>query len=623
MPHAFDRILASSFFPVYRGGDPAAHRAACDAHAAGLARIGTTHVMVNHAPLSVYEVMEPTNSYMRFTTHGPTADKFVESDLSRGTWHPSVLAQNREYLQMQAEEAKRAGLRAFVRCVEPCLMPEEFFRRHPRLRGPRVDNPVCSSEPRFAMCTAMPEVQEHYRQVAQRLLELCPLIDEMHIFTNDSGAGFCYSQFLYAGPNGAGHCKHLSAGDHARLFCAALLEGGRRVNPDFRVVMTSGLAPAEKDVLLTGAPAGVASAIYGAFAWGGGLEARWQNLAEGPAIHRDPALRRRAQDWALADMRARAQAVTAKGGLAYACYNPDYYSGPSDVAAPWQTHRCLMTYLDLGVKSLIGGAWTDPWHANSAIYRRVRDCGTEDTEAAVLALATEWVGEAFAPRLIEAWRQTELSDVEAPMPADHGHSWWCEPTIASHPIVPDDGRLGPKDLDYYLTPVIRDQQLMTSHQGGAWRFCHTADTTKQAIVEQATTVAIPAAAKAIALLDTLLAEPGLTGDARACIAVQRREAVIQHSYLRRVRNWHAASFHRLEGSTPYPGCPTLAASIDDEIDATRAWNRALGQPADNERVHLMLAHREDPTQRIDLRRHPLKVHKGCDAWPGAHLAAKS
>jgi hypothetical protein len=84
MPKAFDRILASSFFPVYQGGDPAAHRAACDAHAAGLARIGTTHNMVNYAPLSVYEVMEPTNSYMRFTTHGHTADKYVESDLSKG-----------------------------------------------------------------------------------------------------------------------------------------------------------------------------------------------------------------------------------------------------------------------------------------------------------------------------------------------------------------------------------------------------------------------------------------------------------------------------------------------------------------------------------------------------------
>lgn len=62
--------------------------------------------------------------------------------------------------------------------------------------------------------------------------------------------------------------------------------------------------------------------MYGAFPWGGGVQDRWQNMAVGPDIHR-PEVRAAAWAWAQADMEARARAVTSRGGLVYASYNPD------------------------------------------------------------------------------------------------------------------------------------------------------------------------------------------------------------------------------------------------------------------------------------------------------------
>ena len=140
----------------------------------------------------------------------------------------------------------------------------------------------------------------------------------MHIFTNDSGAGFCYSTHLYAGPNGPCHCKKIPTGQQAQVFARVLAEAGRELNPAFRVVMTSGLGPSEKPDYLRNAPPGVAASVYGAFAWGGGLEWNWGTQAVGPRIHDDPALRQSALEWQYADYEARVRQVKENGGTVYA-----------------------------------------------------------------------------------------------------------------------------------------------------------------------------------------------------------------------------------------------------------------------------------------------------------------
>lgn len=614
-----ERVINGTFFPRYTGGEIREYEAAIERHAAELRHACATHVLVNDAPVSILQVMDPENSYLRFTTYGHAPDKYVASTWNEGIFHPSILELNRQALLYQARLAEKYGFRCWVRCTEMTLMPESFFQRHPALRGPRVDNPACSTSPRFALCPMLPEVQDHYRQLITKLLQLCPAIDELHIFTNDSGGGFCYSEHLYCGPNGPVHCKETPTGKQAQVFARTLLEAGRQINPEFRVVMTSGLSPKEKEDFLDGAPPGMASSIYGAFAWGGGLEDRWQNMAVGPDIHR-PEVRAAARAWAQADMEARARAVTSRGGLVYASYNPDYYSGPSDAPRPYETHESLMTYLRLGVRNIIGGPWGKKWHANTGIFAQFLWDGPMETAAAVRKLAVEWVGETRADKLCEAWRLSEKADREWPMPAHGGHAFYCSPFLMEGPIVPDFDRLGPHDLDYYLTPVRRDELKMKSHQGGVWRALHYRDEIKRYIIRQLEEVVIPSDTEALRLIEQLRADPTLTLDQRECLDVQRREIGIHRCYMERVRNWFQASFYCCAGSTPYPGLPSLPEIIDQELATSQRWYEYEGGAGelDNPRQRLMRAHRNDPPRRVDLREFPYHEYRGLDYWPGAH-----
>ena len=617
-----ERLLNSNFFPVYRPGeDPGAYRDKVEKHAEALHRTGATHVLINRAPLSILQVMDPENSYLRFTTYGHTFDKYVHSTWNEGIYHPTILEQNREALLDQAAMAAKFGFRCWVRCVEMTMMPESFYLRHPSLRGPRVDNPACSTSPRYAMCPMLAETEDHYRQLTRKFLALCPLIDEMHIFTCDSGGGFSYAAHLYSGANGPFHSRHIPPGKQAQHFCRYVLDAGQKVNAGFRVVMTSGLTPKEKIDFLDGAPPGVASSIYGAFAWGGGLEDRWQNMAIGPDIHK-PEVRAKAREWADADMGARAAAITSRGGIAYASYNPDYYSGPSDAPRPFETHEVLMKFLGMGVNNIVGGPWDKLHHANSGIFVQVLKDGPSDTPRAVRKLAAAWVGESRADRLVEAWKLAELADREWPMPASGGHAFWCQPLTIRGPMLPNRSLAKPEELEFFMTTQLRDEEKMASHQGGVWRILHYRDPIKRYVIGQLESYVLPKLDESIRIVEDLLNDPALSPTQRGCLEVQRDEIGIFRCYMARVRNWFQASYHIAEGSTPYEGLPSLAQIIQQELDNSQAEHECQGHtgPLQSPRQAVMRRHQYDPPERVDLRKFPYHEYLGLNHWPGAHLA---
>ncbi len=616
-----ERVLVGGGFPRFNGEDPKEYWQAVERKAEELHRAGATHIFINDGIVSIPQVMDPENSYLRFTTYGYTPDKFVESSYSRGIYHPSILEENRKLLLWNAKLAKKYGFRCWIRCVEMTFMPETFFRRYPALRGPRVDNPSCSRTPLFALCPEVPEVQDHYRQLMVNLLGLVPEIDEMHLFTCDSGGGFCYADHLYSGKNGPVHCQHLPTGKQAQTFCRTLIDAGRTVNPDFRVVMTSGLMPRERIDLLEGAPAGLAVSVYGAFAWGGGLEDRWANMAVGPDIHK-PEVRAEARAWQDADMKARIDAIISRGGLVYASYNPDYYGGPSDAPCPFQTHEVTMKLLNWGTSSIIGGGSGRKFHANDAIFVQAIQDGAMDTPQAVRKLAASWVGDARADKLCEVWKLSEYADREWPMPAYGGHSFFCQPLTMAGPIVPNDGLLDEHDLDYFMTPVIRDQTTMKSHQGGVWRILHYRDEIKRYVIRRMEEVILPTDDKALALLDDMLKDTALTTEQRECLAIQRNEIGIHRCYMARIRNWFQASCYICAGSVPDAGQPSLPEIIQAEIDNSQAEYAYEGHPGtlDSPRQRLMIAHKNDPVQQIDLREFPQHEYPGLNHWEGAHLA---
>ena len=280
-----------------------------------------------------------------------------------------------------------------------------------------------------------------------------------------------------------------------------------------------------------------------------------------------------------------------------------------------------MTYLRLGVRNIIGGAGGAKWHANGGIFIQALEDGPMDTPAAVRKLAVAWVGEERSDRLCKAWRLSDNSDREWPMPAHSGHAFFVEPLLMEGPIVPDLSRLGSSDLDYFLTPVILDQQKMKSHQGGVWRWLHYRDAVKRYAIGQLENVVMPSDRQALEILDGLLTDSSATAEQRECLDVQHREIGIHLCYMERVRNWFQASYYCSVGAAPYLGIPTLPEIIDREIAASQRWHELDGGigELDDDRQRLMRAHRADAPNPIDLREFPYRDYPGLNHWPGAHL----
>ncbi len=616
----FDRIIAGDFFPHYRGQSPDAYQRALGAHVERLHRRGVTHVMVNQALVNIPLAMQPDRPYYGFCAYGPGPDKYVTSSYNEGIFSEELLALNREMLMHNVELARQYGFRCAMRCVEPIFQMETFFQRYPHLRGPRIDNPACSTDPVYALCPMMPEAQDHYRQLVKNLLTLAPEIDELHIFTNDSGGGVCHSSHLYSGPNGPQHCRAVLPGKQAQVFCQTLVEGGRPVNPGFRAVMTSGLSPKEKADFVKEMPEGVASSVYGAFAWGGGLEDRWGTQAFGPEVYGNPAVRATVHGWQYADHEARIRQIQDNGGIVYANYNSDYYSG--DDPRPYETHEIVCQLLEWGVTNVIGGApGSTPYSANTAVFRHAVEHGHMPTEQAVQDIAEQWVGAELAPALVEAWQLNDMVAREQPLPqAGHLLQIWA---LTRHmPIVPDEAQLQPGDLDYFRHALQSYDTKMSEQRGGVWRILHYGQELKAAYLRQFTTVVFPALEKAQAILDGLLARPGLTDAQRECLTAQR--CAIHTVWVEHRHNYHwiAAACYRIAGETAPAGTPGLREIIDAEI----ALYEAEGRSADTDpRLRLMRAHRDDANVPVDMSEFALSVHAPIDEWEGAHLieAAKA
>ena len=581
-----------------------------------LKQAGVTHVVINQALVSIPWVMDPENSYLRFTTLGPTPDQFVTSTYNVGLFHDSLLAQNRKLLLGNAALARKYGFRCALLCVEMTFMPESFFRRYPSLRGPRVDNPACSTTPLYALCPMVPEVQDHYSQLIKGMLGLVPEIDEMHIFTNDSGGGFCYSTHLYSGPNGPYHCQHIPTGRQAQTFAQTLITAAREINPDFRVVMTSGLSPKEKHDFIRNAPEGAASSVYGAFAWGAGLEDWWGTQAVGPKVHNNPEERAKVRAWQYADYETRVRQIRENGGLVYANYSPYYYAG--DDPRPWETHEIMCKLLEWGVTNLIGGAGGSPYSANGAVLLDAVHHGVRPTDQVVQELAEQWVGPELAPQLLEVWRLTELAAREKPVPPG-GHCFNLGPLTKHMPLVPDETSLGEHDLDYFMTPVIRDQEKMKSQQGGIWRMVNYEHEDKLAYLRQYEEVVFPAYAQAEAILEELLARPDLTAEQRECLEKQKGSFAGYTATFRRQCHWIQASFYKLSDETVPPGTPSFREIILAEIATSSEMLAARGKnPDEDPRLRLMQAHLDDPLRQIDLTEFPKNRHLGTQGWTGAH-----
>ncbi len=192
-----------------------------------LARTGFTHVTVNGLGVPhPFESSPPGDVYHWFYDYSPDLDQFVDSALVRGYYPPDYLRANRTALRANAALARKYGLIPGLHINSPRSMPEEFWHRYGYLRGARVDHPRETLRPRYTLAMAHPAVQGHYRELIRNILAEVPDLGFVHIWTNDSGAGFEFVSSLYAGRNGGPYLLREWKGDDviARSAAANVLD---------------------------------------------------------------------------------------------------------------------------------------------------------------------------------------------------------------------------------------------------------------------------------------------------------------------------------------------------------------------------------------------------------------
>jgi hypothetical protein len=240
-----------------------------------IARQGFTHVTVNGLGVErPFESSPPGDVYHWFYDYSPDLDQFVDSALLHGYYPPDYLAANLKFLKDTALLALRYGVTPGLHINSPRSIPEQFWQRYGFLRGARVDHPRETLRPRYTLAMAHPAVQQHYRELIQRILAEVPEIGFIHLWTNDSGSGFEFVSTLYAGRNGGPYlirewkshqeiaCK---AGENVLSYFHLLRDEGKRVNPRFRLICDLGPFMDERPIVIAGMGKGIDAGDFAYF----------------------------------------------------------------------------------------------------------------------------------------------------------------------------------------------------------------------------------------------------------------------------------------------------------------------------------------------------------------------
>lgn len=231
-------------------------------HLREIARLGFTGVEVNRYADRGYHVKHrrfPQDSYAWYMSYAPALDAFVTSELTADFYEADELKRNLDDLREAVQLAREFGLQPGFVCYEPRGVNEAIFDRHPDLRGSRIDHPGRSLQPRYALDIAHPRVLAHYAESLARLMQEVPDLRFFNFWTQDSGSGFPFASKLYFGPNGSYLARTKTMGELARDFTGTLVEAGRRINPEFEVVMHIGWEynDNERKLITDALPAGV------------------------------------------------------------------------------------------------------------------------------------------------------------------------------------------------------------------------------------------------------------------------------------------------------------------------------------------------------------------------------
>jgi len=535
-------------------------------------RIGITHVQVNILADPFHQILleQPDNHYAWFAAYGPALDQFVSSSVNEGVYPLDLLARNLERLKQASQAAIRNDLSPVLMLCEPRFAPERLFDRHPDLRGPRIDNPRCSTTVWHAVCTDHPLAREHYRQMLTRLMQAVPQLAAISVFTNDSGAGFCHSQSLYAGANGPDACRAKPVGQRVAEFLGLLRETGATVNPDFRVSLCTGIEAEERTQFVASAGDGVTDEVQGRYSWIGGLEDQWE--AHQQVYGADPEATEAAREQRFRQFRQRLEQVRsfAKAPIGICSMPTDgFYPPLVYVPHPFQNLEILAWLREMDVRDLnCKGDLSRPdllaCNVNHEAFAAFAADPSRSPQQIVSDIAAEAVGADHGAALSEAWRIVDRAHRRRPF---WTHMFGYSLALMPGPLVPDPEGLPAEQIAYYDHRAYADyESIPNRHRLAALQM---EQGQRQQMLDRYRQETHPPLSGAIELLRTE-AERCERGNARELLHEQALH--VEHFLLwqRSANNWCEAGAYLAPGDGRSLPAREMKQIVDDEIAVTEA-----------------------------------------------------
>jgi hypothetical protein len=456
-----------------------------EAYVRQLAEQGFTHLTVNGLGVDRPFETGPTGDvYSWFYDYSPDLDQFVSSTLIDGFYPAEYLRKNLEFLKAGAALATRHGLVPGLHINSPRSMPEEFWRKYPFLRGARIDHPRESFKPRYTLAMAHPVVQQHYRELVHNLMKEVPQLGFVHVWTNDSGAGFEFVASLYAGRNGGPYLIRewkgddeiaRKAADNVLTYYRLLRDEARTVNPAFRVVCDLGPFYAERKYIAPGLGDGLDAGEFSAFEKPESKEERELLNRSGAVVH---------QKLDLGDN------------------NVLGVPSPRLVRERLQqAHRAGAPYVLVGVtpRSLA------PYDINGNVLQEFQRNSQTPLESILDTSAQRWVGPAHAQTLKELWDLSDAAVRSFPpgVPfSTFGFPWfrlWIRPFAPNIDAIPESERLY---YERYLLATFNNPTRVDLNNDMMWNFLTVEEAgEKKRAIDRAV---IPPLTKAIARLTEVI-----------------------------------------------------------------------------------------------------------------------
>ena len=526
-------------------------------YVAQAARAGFSHLTINGlGASSPYESGPPGDVYSWFYDYSPDLDQFVDSSLVRGCYPGAYLAENLAALKRRAALARTYGLVPGLHINSPRSMPEEFWRRYPFLRGARVDHPRESFRPRYTLAMAHPAVQEHYRELVRNVLREVPEIGFIHVWTNDSGAGFEFVTSLYAGRNGGPYLIRewkegpeiaRAAAENVLTYFRLLRDECVRVNPGFRLICDIASFNEERRHIVPSLGKGIDAGEFGSFA--GGVSRREKAVLDmvGAWMHR----------------REEPGPVCVIG-----------------VPSPVLLHEHLTHALREGALAVLASPAPSslaPFDINGEVIRSVQFSPHRPLGEILARAALAWAGADRARVLVGIWLLADeaVSAVPPGVPlSTFAYPWF---RLSVRPFVPDIGAIPDEERAYYeryLLATFNNPARVDLNNDMLWNFLTVEEALGKLRVFDASV--FPPLEKAIASsADAVRAAAG--GEGSRVFVDLRDRLRAWRSFARTLRNMLAwtASVHGAIGADAEPAKERFRALCRDMVQDELANARDL------------------------------------------------